>query len=625
MITEVKDLETKLREASNAYYNSSPLLSDEEFDKLRDELESLDPNNKFLKEIGARIQTGAWPKIKHKHFMGSQDKVKTKEEFQKWAEGKSKVVLTDKLDGSTIAITYHNGQLVNAVTRGDGTEGEDITTNVLKMKNVQEFMPGFSGTLRGEMMLTLSTFNTHFQPKGYKNARNAANGVARDKSGSDLVPHIKVLYFDVITTLEQKSELDKKKTVEKYNLEYVRCKGPYTVDELWKAFEKVTQERPTLDWEIDGVVVKINALSEQQNLGDLNGRPRGQVAIKFTSQSEETLLKNIDWQVGKNGRITPVAILEPVHIGGVTIARCTLNNRDYIDRLNVSVGATVVITRNNDVIPGVSGVTKPGSGDTNEPTKCPSCDEKLERDGAYIFCPMIDCQGRTVGNLNAWIRATKLKGVGSTALSGLIDIGVDDPAKLMAADRTKFHQACNSEKNGDKIHQQVQDLNKEMDLATFLYGLNIHHLGEINSRRVAKELGTLEKILAASAIELSQIPGIKGTADKIRNALVEKKDLIEKLENLVTIKGSVGVGPLSGVSACITGELWEGREKIHEKMCEKGMEVKTGVTKDLDFLVTNTPNSGTSKNKKAEKYKVKIITGDQLKGLLEGTTEVKDL
>ena len=619
------ELETTLRTASDAYYAGKPVMSDKEFDTLCDQLRILDPDNQFLKDIGAPIKIGAWPKVKHKSVMGSQDKVKTKEEFMKWAAGKGELVITDKLDGSTLVLTYKNGQLMSAATRGDGIEGEEIFENAIKMKNVKECIEGFSGVLRGEVILDQITFDTHFKPLGYKNPRNAATGVTREKS-SDLVKHVQVVYFDVITDSKAKidTEVDKYTFVEQAGLKYVFMRGPYADhNNAWQQFENRAGARPTLGYEIDGMVVKMNGLAAQAALGDLNGRPRGQIAIKFEAQAKDTTLIDIQWQVGNNGRVTPVAIMEPVDIGGVTITRCTLNNRDYIKALGISIGARVVVTRMNDVIPAVTGTLKSGTGTTNEPKTCPTCKGLLERDGAYIFCPMIDCQGKTIGGLNAWIKATKVKGIGPAVLSSLIDLGITDPAKLVSAERETFHDACKSEKNGDKIFQQVS--NPEMDFATLLYGLNVPHMGEIIGRRIAKHFGTMDKLMIATIEELSAVPGIKTTADDIRSGLDERKTTIDELLKYVKISGTSGIGPLSGVSMCITGELWAGRDEIQELMRSKGVEVKTGVSKDLMFLITDDPNSGSSKNKKATQYGVKIISGATLKSLLEGQITVDSI
>lgn len=602
------DLVDLLKIASDAYYNSTPIMTDEEFDGMVEQLRVISPEHPFLKAVGAPV-IGAWPKKKHQYMMGSQEKVKTEEDFMKWAEGKGDLVITDKMDGSTIAITYEDGKLVSGVTRGDGTEGEDITPNVLKMQNVAKTIHGFTGVLRGEMVVYLDDFKNFLAPQGYKNPRNAANGIARDKSG-DLMKHIKVIYFDVLGA-DLKTEMDKMRFVTDNGLTYVRI-NLANAAETWQLFKGIEAYRAKTNWEMDGAVVKMNDLAAQSALGDLNGRPRGQIAIKFVSQSKETKIAQIEWQVGRNGRITPVATLEPCEIGGVTITRCTLNNRNYVAALGASVGATVVLTRANDVIPAITGVSKPGTGVTNEPTKCPSCQGILEIDGAYIFCPMIDCQGKTVGGLAKWLVSTKVRGVGPNILAELVNLGITDPAKLYAADQSVFNKAAGSDKNGEKIYHQVQE-SRNIDLATFLYGLNIDHLGEINARRFEKHFKTLDALMGAEINDLSKVQGVKTTADDIFHALAAKASLIRELAPHVKFKTLEAKGPLAGKSFCITGELSEDRDTVHEWIRSRGGETKTGVSKNLDYLVTNDTSSGSSKNVKAAALGVKVISEDDLR------------
>ena len=348
------DIAQLLQKASDAYYGgATAIMSDQEFDSLRDKLASLAPDHPFLKTVGAPIKISAWPKRKHAYFAGSLAKVNTGEEYNNWRDGKSGVVqISHKLDGSTIVLTYEKGKLLHAVTRGDGETGEDITQNVVKMTNVKEELPvPFSGVLRGEMMLTKKAYQDHFQPRGYKNPRNAANGCARDKKGNGLLQHIKVIYFDLkADSWHMDNEQVKAKFVGSMGLEYVHA-DYRTIDQVWDYFEQF--DRDSLPYEIDGLVVKIADISTQLSFGVTDGRPKGQVAIKFAAETADTVLNDITWQVGLSGRITPVAELEPVDLGGVTISRSTLNNLDYIQALDVAVGDVILLARANDVIPKV--------------------------------------------------------------------------------------------------------------------------------------------------------------------------------------------------------------------------------------------------------------------------------
>ncbi|MEM3097498.1 MAG: NAD-dependent DNA ligase LigA [Nitrososphaerales archaeon] len=607
-VERIKELERLLRVASDRYYNAEPIMEDHEFDRLCDELAALDPGNEFLKEIGAHIATSVWPKVKHKYIMGSQDKVKTKDEFYKWADGKGPFVITDKLDGSSIAITYQDGHIISAVTRGDGVEGEDITVNVMRMKNVRP-IDGFSGVIRCEMIIGLSDFNNYFKPLGYKNPRNAANGIARDKSHSHLVDYINVIPFDVMG-VPFRTELEKAEFIRKHGLEYVFIKGPFDAEQVWHEFEQRALDRPALSFEVDGVVVKVNDIAAQASYGVSNGRPRGQVAIKYSSQSKETTINDIHWQVGMNGIISPVAILDPIDIGGVTISRCTLNNRDYISKLGISVGARVVVTRNNDVIPGISKVVSHGTSNTNEPKHCPSCGRAVQYKGAYIICTTTNCYSKVVGNLNAWIRATKINGIGPSILHKLIDLGITDVAKFVSMSIDVLELATGSRKIAQKIYEQIKRCN--VDLQTLLYGLNVPHVGEINGRKLAAHFGSIDKIRNASIDDIAAVPGIKTMAEEIWAALKERSTILDELSKTIHINANassdnISNGPLSGKSFCITGELSKPRAIIHELITSYGGKVKNDVSRDLDYLVMANMNSTSSKAEKARKYGVRCI------------------
>lgn len=614
------ELVQALKEASDAYYNSQPIMSDTKFDELIEKLRKLDPNHPFLKEVGARVKIGAWPKVKHKVVMGSQDKVKTKDEFLKWAIGKGDLVLTDKVDGSTIVLTYKDGQLTGAATRGDGFEGEEILPNALKIPNINHIIEGFSGILRGEVVLYKTWFKRYFEPLGYKNPRNAANGIIRDKSGSELLDHISVVCFDIIGASEIITETEKAAFAKKHNISYVFQTEPMSAVKIWDEFETRIAERSAIAYEIDGVVIKENDLVKQESRGYLNNRPRGQIAIKPEAQSNETKVLDIQWQVGLSGRISPVCIVEPTYIGGVTIQRVTLNNLDYIKKVGASIGATVVVTRQNDVIPAITATITPGTGNINEPTNCPTCNGQLERDGAYLFCPVISCSGKTYGDLMVWLRATKIRGVGPTVLSNLIELGITDAAKLVSADVATFNEACNSDLNGQKIYQQIND-NLDMDLATLLCGLNVPHLGEVNAKRLAKHFMTFDAIISAEPEAIAEVQGIKTTAADIVNSLIEKKAVIAELKKHITIKSTNTGGPLAGSSFCITGELSKPREEVQEMIRQAGGEVKTGVSKDLNYLIMSDPTSTTSKAEKARKYGTKCISETDLAGMINGTTK----
>jgi len=620
-MNRIEIIAKQLKRASKAYYSTGRILmSDEEFDALKEELRSLDTKHPFLAEVGAPIKTGAWPKRKHKSFMGSQEKITTEEEWHHWLKRlqSRRVGVSHKLDGCTLVLTYENGILKHATSRGDGTEGEDIMPNAIKMHNVKERLPEqFSGDFRGEIVLPLAAFDKYFRPLGYKNARNSANGKARDvKDTEKLVQHLKVIYFDVIPTNPNffhdhmnGTEEDKQALVESYGLEYVHSVYMDT-DDTYKYFEEF--DRAPLPYLIDGLICKVDDLHEQEVLGIVSGRPKGQVAWKFESEKKETVVSDITWQIGLSGRITPVAELEPVDVAGVTIKRVTLNNLDYIEALDVAIGDRVVIARAGDVIPALIKVVDRSNRNflkgINRPAQCPSCGGTLERDGAYIICPFIECAGAVFGDMAVWIRTQNILGFGPSTISNLIDLGISAPDKLYAATVDKLAEACGSEKTAAKLKARIEKT-VEMPLHKFLTGLNIPHLGRTNGKRLAKAFGTLDAVLAAPADEFANIEGIKTTSKKIVAGLAAKHKLIDSLLEHVEIVDVAG--PLAGKSFAMTGLRSHNGHDIAELISSNGGDAKSGVSKGLDYLIIKDPSSTSNKAQKARKYGTELISPDE--------------
>jgi DNA ligase (NAD+) len=335
--------------------------------------------------------------------------------------------------------------------------------------------------------------------------------------------------------------------------------------------------------------------------------------LKFPHIEKDTTVLDIVWGRGLSGVITPVAHLAPINIGGVTITKANLCGIEEIKRLDVAVGDQVVVSRRNDVIPKVERVLKrAATRDTKQPSNCSECNEPLVRNGAYLMCLNVGCQGEIYGNLMTWLKEHQVKGLGPSIVRGLIGQGVTDVYGLYTAEPATYAIACNSEKNGLKRYQAVQASAKQMRVSTFLSALNITALGTTNGQRLEKQFKTLDGVLGATVEDLEGVPGIKTNAKKIHKGLQGASALISSLRNILEILDLDTSGPLAGKSFCVTGELSVPREKLHDWIRANGGETKTGVGKALSYLVTNTPGSGTGKNKKADKYGVAKITEDDL-------------
>lgn len=614
-------LASQLRAFSAAYYDGNPSISDSEFDALVDKLRSLDPNNSFLKEVGAPVATSVWPKRKHSTLMGSLAKVNTKEEFLHWAKDKGdNLFLTEKADGSTVVASYKSGKLVAITTRGDGTEGEDITPNGIQLQNVKQQLPiPFTGELRGEAMMLLSTYTNVFEPLGYRNARNGATGKLRDQKDSGLLKHLEVKWFDVIPTGESdlKTELDKFGFLEECGLQTIaRAFSTCTAEQIWERFQEyVDSKRATLDYEIDGLVVKVNDISQQESLGIVSGRPKGALALKFPSVGRETTLLDVIWQRGKTGRFTPVAILSPVNVAGVTIERASLHNMDQIGRLGIAIGDTVLVQRNNDVIPQVVKLIHKGSNrkEITPPETCFVCEAPLipeGTDGVNLTCSDPNCGGNVFGQLMTWVEEVNIMQLGPAMVQALIGAGITTPAKLYTASKQSLSLAMNSEKLGERAFNNIQ-ATRAIGLDVFLSALAIPSLGTTNGKRIATHFKSLSAIMSAPKESFTEVPGIKTNAGKIHKGLTEKKALIEELSQILNISApeeKATSGKLSGKSFCITGSLSKERSEVEAWIKSNGGEVKSGVSKGLSFLVTDDPTSGSSKNVKADALGIPKIT-----------------
>lgn len=355
-MTDITELADKIIKARNDYYNHQPKVSDALFDKWVDELTKLDPNHPAITSVGAPIVVSEWKKASHEVPMGSLNKVNTADEFKAWVKScndAKKFLLCEKLDGLSISTKWEAGKLVQAVTRGNGSEGEDITVNVVRMKGIpKKLKKNFTGHLRGEILLKKSDHQKYFSE--YSNPRNAASGLAKRLDGEG-VEHLTIMMYkvegkDFKTEEDQFEFLDALGTI---TTQHTMCFCVQDVLDVYELYS--TRKREKLDWDIDGLVLRVDNLAEQESLGELNHRPKGQIAFKFEAEAKETTLKNIVWQVGNSGRITPVAEFDTVDLMGAAVERASLHNYKRVKQLKLFKDCKILVSRRNDVIPFVEG------------------------------------------------------------------------------------------------------------------------------------------------------------------------------------------------------------------------------------------------------------------------------
>jgi len=365
---EADELEVKLAEWRVAYERGISLVPDEVYDASRDRLRMLRPDSPEIKAIGASA-VSEWVKVSHGVPMGSLDKVNLPEELLRWVEGTGLPVTdpswehllwTEKLDGISIHLRYEEGKFVQALTRGDGLVGEDITPNVRKMKGLVQEVPGFSGSIRGEIVLFKSDFAKHFPDKA--NTRNTAAGVSKryDGKGSE---HLSVITYSVLesdvihaTAHSHGTELAQFEWLKAQGFKvpnYGTVSSVAAITQIWLQYQESI--RDSLDYDIDGLVIRINRLDLQLFLGEKDGRPLGAVAFKFAPITRVTTLRAVEWQVGASGRITPVAVVDPVNLLGATIDHASLYNVAFIRKHRLEIGCQVILARGGDVIPKILG------------------------------------------------------------------------------------------------------------------------------------------------------------------------------------------------------------------------------------------------------------------------------
>jgi len=625
---EFKDL---LFKAADHYYNNSEsIMSDEDFDKAI--ILYVKKFNETFKSIGSPVKVTEWQKAIHKIAMTSLNKVNTKEEFNKWALGigDEHYVIMDKLDGISIDLEYESGNLVKAITRGDGIEGEDILNNVIKMKNVQQKIAKFTGSLRGEVVMFVTDFerlNEDLMNRGEKemaNPRNGASGIAKRFDGNNS-QYLTILYYDV--TGDWKTEEEKLLWFKPIGLKtcfWVKVNIEQCI-EYYNQYEKIL--RAETPYDIDGLVVKANSIKLQKQHGMLGDNPKAQVAWKFTSMKAETEVEGIEWSHGQNMRITPVALLKPVKIGGVVVKRASLHNMEMFHALNLGNGDKVLISRRNDVIPYVESVIEHVRHiKFKSPLSCPLCNEELIEDDKFLMCQNTECQGLRLGNLGKWVKALDVNDISDKTIELLESVGmIKDPSDFYKLD---INAIANLEGMGIRSATKiVENFNnkKEIDLETFIDGLNIPNFAGSRARIIIKDgIDTLNKMLEVNEKQLVQI---KGIGSEVANAIVyglsAKKHVIKKLLDVITIikpeepkeivmssdlmKGEVVVftGAIQRVDE--RGERFT-RKILQGLVYENGGNCEDSVKKGVTMLVQADPSSQSSKTKKANDLGIDIIS-----------------
>lgn len=634
----VRELEAWIRQARDAYYNGSPIASDEEYDEKFDELSSLKADSPAVTGIGAPV-TSAWPKVEHSIPMGSLDKVQSLDEMTGWIHKLTRrerrgdsshvvaeeLLVTEKVDGISVSLRYEKGKLIQALTRGDGLIGEDITPNVWKMKGVLTELPQkVSFTARGEIVLFKEDHRQHFP--GQSNPRNSTSGTAKRFDGQGC-EHLTVLLYQALDGPDFSRESQQFEFLEKMGFStpkwYVSAvvAGVKTPHDLWVGYQQSLRDK--LPYEIDGLVVRLNDLAYQWSLGEKNGRPVGAVAFKFTPITLETVAKGRVDQVGSTGRITPVAVFDPIRILGAEITRASLYNQKYIEQIGFDIGARINVSRMNDVIPRVVSVTR-GTGTVSQPpAECPDCQTPTIRDGEYVLCPNSGgCPAQTVGRIKQWVRELNILEWGETLIQKLIDEGLVKTVPDLY--RLKHEEVSALDRMGKTSAENVLKTLwavSPLPLEQMLGALSIP-LCATGTVQTVVEAGfdTLDKIRAATP---SQLESIQGMGPRRASALFgwfqKNGHIVDELLGLgLEIKSKVQ-GTMTGKSVCFTGKSTRKRADLEQMAKNAGASVKKSVSKDLTYLVMAESDSASTKAIAAKKNGTLCVTEEQFVRLSGGS------
>ena len=651
---EIDKLRKEINDHNYRYYvENKPIISDYEFDQLLKKLEKLEiefpdlitPDSPTQRVGGKPLDS--FETVEHKVPMLSLANTYNNEELQEFDErvkksvGEVEYVVEPKIDGAGVALLYENGIFIRGATRGDGIKGDNITQNLKTIYNIPLKINGNqlkNIEVRGEVFMTLSGFkkyNEEQKKKGeiaFATPRNASAGSLRQLDPKIVAkrPLDIFVYFISYTDKKFKTHEESINALKKAGFKVnPLTKKVANINEAIKYCEGIQKKRNSLDYDIDGAVLKVNSLEKQKILGSTSKNPRWAISYKFAAKQATTILLDINTQVGRTGAITPVAILKPIKVGGVTISRATLHNFDEIKRKDVRIGDTVVIERSGDVIPQVVKpiIEKRQGAETkkNIPNKCPVCKTKLvhPEGEVAIRCPNRMCPSRLKWRIKYFASrdAMDIDHLGESTVDKLIEgefiEDVADLYNLCKKDILKLEGF--KEKSAENLLESIEK-SKKQDLSRLIYGLGIRHVGKYASQLLANKFNSIEKISKANAEELKEIKGLgEKSAESIANYFTteENQKLIDKLKSIGVKTKEIKKHnlPLQDQKFVFTGGLNSlTRPEASDYIKNKGGIVASSVSKDIDYVVVG-DNPG-SKLKKAKKLGLKIISEEEFRKLI---------
>jgi len=656
----IQSLREELNQHNHNYYVlDNPTISDFEFDQLLKKLQDLEAQhpeffdeNSPTQRVGGSI-TKNFNTVAHEHRMYSLDNSYSTEDLMDW-ENRIQKMLGNvdleytcelKYDGASISITYENGKLKKAVTRGDGFQGDEVTNNIKTIRSIPlqlkgNFPPKFD--IRGEIILPFSGFERMNQElieigeTPYSNPRNTASGSLKLQDSSEVAkrPLDCLLYFIVGNNLPFKTQFEGLETARKWGFKVpTQAKLAKNMQEVLEFITYWDVHRHDLPYETDGVVIKVNSIQHQDELGYTAKSPRWAMAYKFKSEQVSTRLNSISYQVGRTGAITPVANLEPVQLAGTIVKRASLHNADQIEKLDIRIGDKVFVEKGGEIIPKIIAVAERGneSFPTVYITNCPECQTALERkEGeANHYCPnFYGCPPQIIGRIQHYItrKAMDIEGLGGETVALLYQNGlVKNYADLYDL---KIEQILPLERMAQKSAENLIngiEKSKEVPFERVLYALGIRYVGETVAKKLAKHYKNIDAIATASLMDLILVDEI---GDKIAQSVIE---FFENIENRITIERLKAVGiqfelvenntqvsdKFAGKTFVVSGVFEKfSRDDLKKAIEDNGGKVGSSISTKTDYVVAG-ENMGPAKLEKANQLKIAIISEEDFLGMID--------
>ncbi len=612
----------QLERASSAYYDGNPIMTDLEFDTAIAQLRKNEPDHPFLKLVGAPVPGTL--KAKHDIPMGSLANANNENEFRKWIPERRRICLSHKLDGSSLELVYENGHFVQAITRGDGKVGENVTRNVVLSPHFPKEIDPAITSVRCECLIHKDDWEKYFE--GDANPRNSAAGTLRRHNGKN-AEHLQLYAFNALINLGEDEHFT---IIEANDSEYEILEllsewfltpeyfSSSNIEQLVEWYKKEEINRDGFIYEIDGIVAKIDDRVVSQKMGIRDGRPKGQVAIKFKPRGAETVLRKVVWQVGHTGALTPVGEVDPVAVGGTTIRRVTLCNMNEIERLGVAIGDIIEIVRAGDVIPQLSKRIKKSKERKiiYRPFQCPECRGDTERDGAKLFCINDKCPGKSFACVMTWIKKRNILNVGEGIIKAA---GVEYIFQLY---NKSFDEWSNVEVGngtlGKKRAKKVIDAlenSRWVYLSEFLGSIGIKGMGRSLCHILCDGLGlkSLDSIFVVKPEEIESLEGFgSARAHDFCNWILDHNEEILDLAHQMTFKNQPdtegGCGVFDGETICFTGKSPKPRTEMSKLAEAAGASVSSSVNSNTTILVIADTNSTSSKAIKARKLGIRLMS-----------------